>query len=113
MGGDTIRYETLLSANLFSILEFENAVDTHQQLLSQLTENQQVLKELGSLEPESQVYKRIGPVLARQDIAEAKVNVQKRIEFIMGESDRVDKLIESLASKRDGLQSVVLKLQQS
>lgn len=42
--GDTIRYETLLSANLFSIVEFENAVDTHQQLLSQLTENQQVLK---------------------------------------------------------------------
>ena len=41
---DTIRYETLLSANLFSTVEFENAVDTHQQLLSQLTENQQVLK---------------------------------------------------------------------
>ena len=78
------------------------------------------------------MYKRIGPVLARQDIEEAKANVQKRIEFIMGEScvsfcllmswsDRVDKLIESLASKRDGLQNEVslfyltyqvLKLQQ-
>lgn len=35
--------------------------------------------------PENQVYKMVGPVLLKQDQAEAKGNVDKRLEFIEGE----------------------------
>jgi prefoldin beta subunit len=31
------------------------------------------------------VYKLIGPVLVKQDLAEAKANVKKRIEYIYAE----------------------------
>jgi prefoldin beta subunit len=31
------------------------------------------------------VYKLIGPVLVKQDLTEAKQNVQKRIDYINGE----------------------------
>ncbi|WFD44770.1 Prefoldin subunit 6 [Malassezia psittaci] len=65
--------------------EFEAAVDSHQQLVSQLSENQQVQKEFARLEPDARVYKRTGPVLLPQDFAEANDNVNKRIEFIQKE----------------------------
>ena len=79
--------------------ELNNVIDTHQQLLSQLSENHQVLKvgenfprsrlmwqEFEKLEPDARVFKRLGPVLLPQEFAEAKTNVEKRIDFIQTES---------------------------
>ena len=40
---------------------------------------------MGRLEDGSNVFKMIGPVLVKQDIDEAKQNVQKRIDYISGE----------------------------
>jgi len=37
------------------------------------------------LTPENIVYKLIGPVLVKQDQAEAKSNVNTRLDFIRGE----------------------------
>lgn len=37
------------------------------------------------MKPSNVVYKLIGPVLVKQDQAEAKSNVEKRLEFIRGE----------------------------
>ncbi|KAG5385113.1 hypothetical protein IGI04_036583 [Brassica rapa subsp. trilocularis] len=51
----------------------------------QLGENELVLKELDLLEEEANVYKLIGPVLVKQDLAEANANVRKRIEYISAE----------------------------
>ena len=42
-------------------------------------------QELVRLDSSSNVYKMIGPVLVKQDIAEAKEVVQKRIDYISGE----------------------------
>jgi len=72
---------------------FELVVDSHQQLLSQLSENQQVQKvrrrfnnqEFNNLSEDARIYKRMGPVLVPQEFSEAKVNVNKRIEFIQSE----------------------------
>ena len=37
------------------------------------------------LKPENDVYKLVGPVLLKQDQAEAKANVDKRLDFIRNE----------------------------
>ncbi|KAH0911230.1 hypothetical protein HID58_034551, partial [Brassica napus] len=60
----------------------------------QLGENELVLKELDLLEEEANVYKLIGPVLVKQDLAEANANVRKRIEYISAELKRVDASIQ-------------------
>lgn len=42
-------------------------------------------QELDLLEEDANVYKLIGPVLVKQDLAEANANVHKRIEYISAE----------------------------
>lgn len=42
-------------------------------------------QELDLLKEDANVYKLIGPVLVKQDLAEANANVRKRIEYISGE----------------------------
>jgi prefoldin beta subunit len=39
-------------------------------------------KEFAELRPDNIVYKQIGPVLVKQDQAEAKTNVETRLTFI-------------------------------
>ncbi|UYV69984.1 PFDN6, partial [Cordylochernes scorpioides] len=57
-----------------------------QKLDAQLNENTIVKEELALVDPAaSNVYKLIGPVLVKQDLVEAKQNVDKRIEYITGE----------------------------
>nr|GMD87919.1 prefoldin subunit 6 [Ipomoea batatas] len=43
------------------------------------------LPELDLLNEEANVYKLIGPVLVKQDLAEARANVKKRIDYISAE----------------------------
>lgn len=43
------------------------------------------MKELDLLKEDANVYKLIGPVLVKQDLAEANANVRKRIEYISAE----------------------------
>ena len=43
------------------------------------------LQELDLIESSAAVFKMIGPVLVKQDIEEARQNVQKRIDYINGE----------------------------
>jgi prefoldin beta subunit len=51
-----------------------------------------VLQEFSLMEPDATVYKLVGPILAKQDVNEARSNVEKRIEFIKKEIERMDKL---------------------
>lgn len=51
-----------------------------------------VLAEFNLMDPDGSVYKLVGPILAKQDLNEAKGNVEKRIEFIGKEIERMDKL---------------------
>jgi prefoldin beta subunit len=52
-------------------------------------ENDMVLTEFNFLAEDANVYKLVGPVLAKQDLAECKGNVTKRIEFIDREIARL------------------------
>ncbi|GMF55890.1 unnamed protein product [Phytophthora fragariaefolia] len=56
-----------------------------QTFAQQANENDMVKKELDLLDDEAKVYKLVGPVLLKQDVDEAKSNVNKRLEFINNE----------------------------
>lgn len=65
------------------------------------------MQELELLDEDSNIYKLIGPVLIKQDPLEAKTNVKKRLEFIKGESDRLDAQCKRLQDKQHKRQSAV------
>ncbi|CAL5022908.1 unnamed protein product [Urochloa decumbens] len=67
----------------------------------QVGENELVLKELELLDDGANVYKLIGPVLVKQDLAEAKANVKKRIEYISAELKRMDRALKDLEDKQN------------
>lgn len=59
-------------------------------LETQYQENKIVLEEFQNLNDDSKIYKLTGPILLPQDYTEAKMNVDKRIEFIEDEIKRVE-----------------------
>ncbi|KAK2705498.1 prefoldin subunit 6-like [Artemia franciscana] len=83
-----------------------------QRLDGQLSETKNVKEEVDILEPETGVYKLIGPALVKQDLEEAKQNVNKRIDYINGELQRHDKIIDDLNKKMDDQREVVSKIKQ-
>ena len=56
-----------------------------QQFIAQINENGMVKQELDILEEDDAVFKLVGPILVKQDLADAKSNVEKRLEFINNE----------------------------
>ncbi|XP_057947902.1 prefoldin subunit 6 isoform X2 [Malania oleifera] len=78
----------------------------------QLGENELVLKELDLLNEDANVYKLIGPVLVKQDLAEANANVRKRIDYISAELKRLDATLQDLDEKQNSKKDMILKLQQ-
>ncbi|RWR96186.1 prefoldin subunit 6 isoform X1 [Cinnamomum micranthum f. kanehirae] len=101
-------------ANALSKLQ-KDIAKNHQvrkQYTIQLGENELVLKELELLSEDANVYKQIGPVLVKQDLAEANANVRKRIEYISGELKRLDGTLQDLEDKQNSKKDTLLKLQQ-
>ncbi|WVQ94578.1 hypothetical protein IAU59_001658 [Kwoniella sp. CBS 9459] len=98
--------------------ELAGTIEARQRLDSQLSENELVLKEFTTLKSHNTVYKLVGPSLVPQDAGEAKVNVEKRLEFIRSEIKRVEAQLkegqEKAAKKKDeiiGLQQQFQALQ--
>ena len=82
-----------------SALELQKVVSSRQQLETQKKESEIVKEELDYLEDGTNVYKLVGPALIKQELAEAKATVLKRLEYIGGEM-----------SDRDRLKSLLLKI---
>ncbi|CAE6503636.1 unnamed protein product [Rhizoctonia solani] len=53
----------------------------------------------------------VGPVLVKQDPAEAKSNVDKRLEFIRGEISRVEQQLSELNKKSEKIKAEVVTIQ--
>jgi prefoldin beta subunit len=64
------------------------------------------------LEDDAKVYKLIGPVLVKQDLVEARGNVEKRLDFIKAEADRLEKKAEEMQKKHGEAQKGIIELQQ-
>lgn len=76
-----------LQSSLTELAEARSKLET------QLQENKIVLEEFDHLSEDSKIFKMTGPVLMPQDYNEAKMNVQKRLEFIETEIKRVEEKI--------------------
>jgi len=75
-------------------------------------ENEMVQKELEFLDDDANVFKLIGPVLVKQDLAEAKANVNKRLEYITAELRRMDVTLKTLEEQQNAKRDEVMKSQQ-
>ncbi|XP_001599529.1 prefoldin subunit 6 [Nasonia vitripennis] len=93
--------------------DYHKALSKRQQLDSQLNENTVVKEELDLLKAGNEVYKLIGPVLIKQELIEAKENVNKRMAFISAEIKHTENLIVTLDKKQETHRENLDKLQQS
>ena len=50
-------------------------------------------------DPTATVFKLVGPILAKQDMAEAKINIKTRLDYITKELERMDHLEKEFTSK--------------
>jgi prefoldin beta subunit len=61
-----------------------------------------VKKEFDSLSEDANIYKKVGPVLLKQERSEAIMAVDGRLEFIKGEIQRTEKSIKEVTEKSEG-----------
>ncbi|CAN1302228.1 Prefoldin subunit 6 [Linum perenne] len=74
--------------------------DLQRDLENKANDLSKIQKELELLKEDANVYKLIGPVLVKQDLAEANANVRKRIEYISAELKRHDATLQDLEEKQ-------------
>ncbi|KAF2204107.1 Prefoldin beta-like protein [Delitschia confertaspora ATCC 74209] len=93
--------------------EISTSVEALQKLESQQQENTTVQKEFSLLDDEANIYKQIGPVLLKQDKAEAVLAVNGRLEFINKEIKRVEKQIQEIKDKSEKVKMEIIQIQSS
>ncbi|XP_064396212.1 prefoldin subunit 6-like [Halichondria panicea] len=91
--------------------EVQKCASSKGQLEAQLLENQNVKDELEKVTDGSVVYKLVGPVLLKQDLTEAKVTVQKRLDYIGKEISRYEDVIKDFEKKQDTQAEKLQKMQ--
>ena len=92
--------------------EYTKVYSAKQSLVEKKSENEMVLAEFNLMSADASVYKLVGPVLAKQDVGESKTNVEKRIEYITKEIERIDKLEQDFQSKVEERRANIQKLQE-
>eukprot|EP00052_Salpingoeca_macrocollata_P016198 m.129867 g.129867 ORF g.129867 m.129867 type:complete len:167 (+) comp19959_c0_seq4:843-1343(+) len=109
--------EEELKEEVGKLQALQREISTHtknrEQYETQLHENQLVKKELELLEEGDDVFKLVGPVLIKQDLEEAKGNVNKRIEYISAEIERQEKQIKDVEDKQEKIKEHCIKLQKA
>ncbi|KAF2148837.1 Prefoldin beta-like protein [Myriangium duriaei CBS 260.36] len=91
--------------------ELQNIVTARQKLDSQFQENKSVQKEFSSLSDDANIYKLVGPVLLKQDTAEAKSTVDGRLEYIEKEIKRIEEQITGIQQKSETKKLEIYQLQ--
>ncbi|ODQ77512.1 hypothetical protein BABINDRAFT_67222 [Babjeviella inositovora NRRL Y-12698] len=90
--------------------DLNDFITSRQKLETQFQENKIVQQEFELLEDGAKIFKLTGPVLLPQDQEEAKMNVEKRIEFIKGEIERVEKKVETTQNDIENTRNEILVL---
>ncbi|KAK7206254.1 Prefoldin [Myxozyma melibiosi] len=111
------QYEKMMDEYRKIQTDISTTIEARQKLESQLQENKIVQKEFSILNEDSKIYKLIGPVLVPQDRSEAVMNVDKRLEFITSEIERVENQIKATQltseKKRSEIMAFQAQLQES
>ncbi|OIW26853.1 Prefoldin [Coniochaeta ligniaria NRRL 30616] len=92
-------------------VELQEAVDSRQRLEAQKTENLGVQKEFAKLKDDETIYKLIGPVLLKQEKAEAESTVNGRLEFIGKEISRLEKQIQDTQVSLERKKAEIIQIQ--
>ena len=90
----------------------QKLMDGRAALQTQMHENDMVKAEFKLLEDDANVYKLVGPVLVKQDLQEARANVDKRIDYIKEELVRVDGQTKETEKKMEAQRNKVMAFQQ-
>lgn len=85
-------------------------ISSRSTLETQLQENKIVEQEFTQLSESDKIYKLTGPILLPQDYNEASMNVNKRIEFIQGEIERVENKIGVEESEMEKIRGELIAL---
>ena len=97
--------------NLTYFKEYRKVVVNKQKMQEQKSENEMVMQEFGMLGDDANVYKLVGPILAKQGLGECKENVEKRLEFINKEVVRLDALETAFQAKITEKTAEIKKMQ--
>ena len=76
------------------IIDIQKIKENIQNYEHKKNENEMVRNELLFLEEGDVVYKLVGPILVKENHEEAKLNVEKRIEFITKEIQKQEKIFK-------------------
>jgi prefoldin beta subunit len=87
-------------------------LENRRALGGQQNENQLVKAELQHLEPGARVYKLIGPALVEQSETDAKTIVEKRLEYITQEIQRVEASVEDMDKKEEAIRATIVVQQE-
>jgi prefoldin beta subunit len=97
--------------SLTALAEYRKVIANKQLMAEKKNENDMVLTEFNMLAEDANVFKLVGPVLAKQDLAECKTNVTKRIEFIGKEINRLAALETEFQGKVTDKTANIKKMQ--
>ena len=82
-----------------------------QKMQEQKSENEMVMQEFKMLDEDANVFKLVGPILAKQTLGDCKENVEKRLEFINKECTRLDALETAFQAKITEKTAEIKKMQ--
>ena len=94
-------------------VEMQKLMQAKQSLSEKKHENELVQSEFKLMGDEAVVYKLVGPILAKQDVEEAKGNVEKRLEFLEKEIARTSTLMKDFEKKMEEKRASVMKIQEN
>lgn len=80
-------------------------------MAEQKSENEMVMAEFKMLDDDANVFKLVGPILAKQGLSECKENVEKRLEFINKEVTRLTALETAFQTKITDKSAGIKKMQ--
>merc|ERR1711972_251986 len=91
----------------------QKSYESRMGLVAQQQETDLVKEEFDNLEEDAVVYKLVGPVMVKQNPDDAKANVEKRLDYIKGELERSNKIIETQEKEMNEKQQQIIKMQQA
>ena len=94
-----------------AIIEFRKVVVNKQKMAEKKSENEMVMAEFKMLDDDANVFKMVGPILAKQSLFECKDVVQQRITFIEKEVARLETLETEFQGKITDKTNAVKRLQ--
>ena len=92
-------------------VELQKHHESLRQLTAQKSENDSVKLEFEKLEASAKIWKLTGPLMVLQETDEAKANVDKRIDFISKELEKVESMIKKTESEFESKRQDLIQIQ--